>query len=72
MQSGQFTPARLPVRANYVNPGKRLMNSPQIDAGHEAAQMRAGGLSAYHQSVNVGVIAGMHARVPARPAEAGG
>ncbi len=49
-----------------------MVNSPQIDAGREGALVRAARLSAYDQSVNVGVIAVRHAQVPAWPAEAGG
>ena len=48
------------------------MNSPRIDVIGKAAQMRATRLYAYHQSVDVGVIAVRRARLAAWPAEAGG
>jgi len=48
------------------------MNSPRIDAIRKAAQMRATRLYAYHQSVDVGLIAVRHACLTAWPAEAGG
>jgi hypothetical protein len=48
------------------------MNSPRIDVGQQAAQMRARRLYAYHQSVDVGVIAVRRACLAVWPAEAGG
>ena len=47
------------------------MNSPQIDAGHRTALLRGGLRYAYHQSVDVGVIAVRRAD-EAACAEAGG
>ena len=46
------------------------MNSPRIDVIRKAAQMRAMRLYAYHQSVDVGVIAVRPAWVATWPAEA--
>jgi hypothetical protein len=48
------------------------MNSPRIDVIRKAAQMRVMRLYAYHQSVDVGVIAVRRACLAAWPAEAGG
>ena len=48
------------------------MNSLRIDVVRKAAQMRATRLYAYHQSVDVGVIAVRPAILAAWTAEAGG